>query len=137
MFAATERIVVAADLIGCFGLHLGQLLTSAMLVYGDEDKIGARDVQMCPGLRVLDPDFDPNLERGIEGAIDAGLENKQIADVHGLDEVDVVHGRGDDVGARVAIGSDGAGQVDEVHEATAEEIAEGIGVVGEDNLSHL
>jgi hypothetical protein len=57
--------------------------------------------------------------------------------VDGLDEVDVIHGGGDDVGARVSIGSDGAGEINEVHEAPAEEIAEGIGVVGEDNLGHF
>ncbi len=54
-----------------------------------------------------------------------------------LDEVDVIHGRGNDVGARVAIGGDGPSEVDEVHEAAAEEIAQGVGVVGEDDLSHL
>ena len=108
-----------------------------MLVDGDEDEIGAGDVEMRSGLRIFDPDLDADFERGVEGAIDAGLENEQIADVHGLDEVDVIHGRGDDVGARVAIGGDGAGEVDEVHEAAAEQIAEGVGVVGEDDLSHL
>ncbi len=57
--------------------------------------------------------------------------------MHRLDEVDVIHGRGDDVGARVPIGGDGAGEVDEVHQAAAEQIAKRVGVVGEDDFSHL
>ena len=137
MFAAAKRIVVAADFVGRFGLHLGQLLPAAVFVDGNEDEVGAGDVQMRPGLRIFDPDLDADLERRVEGAIDARFENEQIADVDRLDEVDVIHGRGDDVGARVPIGGHGAGQVDEVHQASAEQIAERVGVVGQDDLSHL
>jgi hypothetical protein len=55
----------------------------------------------------------------------------------GADEVDVVHGGGDNVGAGVAIGGHGAGEIDEVHEASAEQVAQRVGVVGQDDLSHL
>src|ERR1700722_1236307 len=137
MLAAKKRIVVAADLIRRFRLYLGQLLPATVFVDGNEDEIGAGDVQVCPGLRIFDPDFDANFERRIEGAIDAGLENEQIADVNRLNEVDVIHGGGDHVGARVAIGGDGAGEVNEVHEAAAKQVAERVGVVREDDLSHL
>src|SRR6201998_1551580 len=92
---------------------------------------------MRSGLRIFDPDFDADFERGIEGAVDAGLENEQIADVHRLDEVDVIHCRGDAMSAGVVIGGEWAGQVDEVHQAAAEEVAQGVGVVGQDDLSHL
>ena len=57
--------------------------------------------------------------------------------MHRLDEVDVVHGRGDHVGARVPVGGHGAGQIDEVHQPAAQQIAQGVGVVGQNDLSHL
>ena len=62
------------------------------------------------GLRMFDPDLDADFNRGVKGAIDARLEDQQIADVHRLDEVDVIHRRGDDMRARVTIGGHGAGQ---------------------------
>ena len=92
---------------------------------------------MRAGLRVFRPDFDADFHGSGKGAVDAGLEGEQVAEVHRLDEVDVVHGGGDDVGARVTIGGHGAGEVDEVHEAAAEQVAQGVGVVGQDDLSHL
>ena len=87
-------------------------------------------MEQVPVCGCLDPYLDADFERCVEGAIDAGFENEQIADMDGLDEVDVIHGGGDDMGAGVAIGGHGAGQVDEVHETAAEEIAERVGVVG-------
>jgi hypothetical protein len=41
------------------------------------------------------------------------------------------------VGAGVAIGGHGSDEVDEVHEAAAEQVAEGIGVIRQDELGHL
>jgi hypothetical protein len=57
--------------------------------------------------------------------------------VNGTDEVDVVHGGGDDMGARMTVSGHGAGEIDKVHETTAEKIAQGVGVVGQDDLCHL
>jgi hypothetical protein len=41
------------------------------------------------------------------------------------------------VGAGVAIGGHGPDEVDKVHQAAAEQVAEGVGVVGQDELGHL
>ena len=49
----------------------------------------------------------------------------------------MVHGGGDDVGAGMAIGSHGAGEIDKVHQTSAEKIAQRVGVVGQDDLGHL
>ena len=57
--------------------------------------------------------------------------------MHRADEVDVVHGGSDDVGVRVPIGGHGAGEIDKVHQATAQQVAQCVGVVGQDELSHL
>ena len=53
------------------------------------------------------------------------------------DEVDVVHGDGDGYAAGVAGGGEGGDKVDELEEAAAEEVAEGVGVAGEDDLGAL
>jgi hypothetical protein len=37
----------------------------------------------------------------------------------------------------MAVGGDGADDVDEVHEPSAEQVSEGVGVVGENDLGHL
>jgi len=42
--------------------------------------------------------------------------------MHRPDEVDVVHGRSDDEGARVPVGGYARGQVDEVHQPPAQQI---------------
>ena len=137
MLATKKRIVIATRFVGGFRLCLGYALAAAVFVDRNEDKVRAGDVEVRSGLRILYPDFHTDLKGRVEGAIDAGLEDEQIADVHGLNEIDVIHRSRDDVGARVAIGGDGAGEIDEVHQATAEEVAERVGVVGEDNLSHF
>ncbi len=62
MLAAAKRIVVAADFVGRFGLHLGKLLAAAVFVDGNEDEVSAGNVQKRPGLRVFDPDFDADFE---------------------------------------------------------------------------
>ena len=115
MLAAKKRIVIAARLVRGLRLHLRNFLAAAMFIDGDEDQVSAGYVQMRSGLWIFHPDFDTDLERRIEGAIDAGLEDEQIANVNRLNKVDVIHGGGDNVGARVAIGGNGTGEIDEVH----------------------
>ena len=137
MLAAAQCIGIAAHLVGRLRNQLRNLLPPAVLVDGHKDEVGAGHVKRRSGLRVFSPHLDAHFHRSGEGAVDAGLEGEQIAEVHRLDEVDVVHGRGDDVGARVAIGGHGAGEIDKVHQAAAEQIAQSIGVVGQDNLGHL
>ena len=40
---------------------------------------------------VFDHRFDADLHGGAEGAVDAGLEDEQVADVDRGDEVEVIH----------------------------------------------
>src|SRR6202034_3853469 len=104
---------------------------------GDEGEIGGGDVVVDTGDGVFDPGFNADFHRGFEGAVDGGFEDDEVADMDGGDEVDVFHGGGDDVAAGVAIGGHGADEVDEVHEAAAEQVAEGVGVVRQDELGHF
>ena len=92
-------------------MQLGNLLPVAILVDGDEDQVGAGHMEHAmPVCGVFSPHLYADFHGSGEGAIDAGLEGEQVAEMHRLDEVDVIHGRGDDVGARVPVGGHGAGQ---------------------------
>src|SRR3569833_4226184 len=94
MFSAKQGIVEAANFVRCLGLYARNLLPPAVFVDRDEDEVGAGNVEVRAGLRIFDPDLYADFKRGVEGAIDAGFEDEQIADVYGLDEVDMIHGRG-------------------------------------------
>ena len=62
MFAATERVIVAAGFVWSFGLNLGQLLPAAVFIDGNKDKVGAGNVQMRASLRIFYPDFHTDLQ---------------------------------------------------------------------------
>ncbi|GAC1415041.1 MAG: hypothetical protein NVSMB62_01940 [Acidobacteriaceae bacterium] len=86
---------------------------------------------------VFDHRFDADLHTGAEGAIDAGAKDDEVANFAGGDEVEVIHAGGDGKGLGVPAGGDGADEIDELHEASAKEVAEGVGVCGEDDLAAL
>jgi hypothetical protein len=54
-----------------------------------------------------------------------------------VQELQTVHGGRDHEAARVPVAGDRAGDVDEVHDRAAEDVAERIRVVGQDDLHHL
>ena len=84
---------------------------------------------------IFDHRFDADLHGGVERAVDAGLEDEEIANADGGDEIEVIHGSGDDKGARVAAGCHGADEIHELHEPASKEIAEGVAVGGKDDLA--
>src|SRR3954469_15246609 len=135
--AATERIGVTLLLFFTLRDDRWHVELSPMLVYGDEGEISAGDVAGRGGHVVLDIDLHADLHRGRKGAIDGRLQDQQVTNVDRRKEIDVVHGGGNDVTARVTVRGHGGGDVDEVHEASAKQIAERIGIVGEDDLRHL
>jgi hypothetical protein len=57
--------------------------------------------------------------------------------VHGREEIEMIRGGGDDKAARVAMASERSGDVNQVHQAAAEEIPEWVRVVGKNNLNHF
>src|SRR3569833_1467912 len=137
MLAAKHRVVIPSHLIGSLRLHRWNLLPSTVLIYSYEHQVSACDMEVRSGLGILNPDFHTDFEGCIEGAIDAGLQNEQIAYVDGLDEIDMVHRCCDHMRPGVPICRDRSGEIDEVHEAAAEQVAERVCIVGEDDLSHL
>jgi hypothetical protein len=133
--AAAAGVFVAADLVFGFGDDLGDFYAVAIVVYGDEGEVGLGDVAKLLLANVFDHGFHADLHRGLEGAVDAGLEDEEIADANGCDEVEVIHRGCDDKGARVAAGSHGADEIHELHEPASEEVAEGVAVGGKDDLA--
>ncbi len=57
--------------------------------------------------------------------------------MHRRDEIDVVHRRRHHMRARMPIGGHRADQIDEVHQSPAEQIAQRVRIVGQDQLRHL
>jgi len=137
VFTAAASVIVAAGFFFGFGFEFGDGNFAALRVNSDEGEVGRGDVVVSAGDGVFDPDFDADFHGRGEGAVEGRFEDEQVADVDGRDEVDVVHRGGDDVGAGVAIGGHGSDEVDVMHEAAAEQVAEGVGVVGQDYFGHL
>ena len=64
-------------------------------------------------------------------------KNDEIADAHRNQEVNVIDGCGHDVVARVAMRGHGAGQIDPVHQASAQQGGERIGVIRQNDFRHF
>ena len=136
-FASTSCVLVAAFLVFRFRNDTGDGDGPSLAVDGDVGEVGGGDMPGGPAGGVLDHGTDTDLHAGAEGSVDAGLEDQQVANVNGSDEVEVVHGCRDDDGAGVAPCGDSSNEVDELHQATAKEVAEGIGVGREYDLAAL
>ncbi len=109
----------------------------AVMIDGDERQVGGGDMTQLLLADIFDHRFDADFHRGAEGAVDAGFEDEEIADVDGGDEVEVIHGGGDDERARVPTGGHGANEIHKLHQAATKEVAQGVRVGGEDDLAAL
>src|SRR5262249_31886934 len=89
------------------------------------------------GERFLGEDIDLHLERRGEDAGDARLQDDEVADLDRVQELQIVDGGRNEQRARVAVAGDGAGDVDEVHDRAAEDVAERVRVVRQHDLHHL
>ena len=133
--AAAAGIFVATNLVLGFGENLRDLDTLTVGINGDEGEVGRGDMAKLLLADVFDHGLDADFHGGAKGAIDAGLEDEQVANLDRSDKVKVIHGRGDGEGARVAAGGHGADEINELHQAPAEEIAQSVGIAGEDDLT--
>ena len=73
----------------------------------------------------------------MERTVHAGFEHDQLADENGVAEVEMIHRGGNYVAAAVAMRGDGSRDVDQVHDAASEDVAEHVGVLREHDLDHL
>ena len=78
---------------------------------------------------VLDPNFNADFHRGVKGAVHRRAQDDQIANTCRHQEVKMIDGSGNYILAAVAMGSERAGHIDPVHEATAKKRIERVGIV--------
>jgi len=109
----------------------------AVAIDCDESQVSRADVPLGSGDVILHPDLDADLHRGVEGAIHRRSKHEQVADVHGREKIKMIGGSGDDEATRMAMTGESSGDIDQMHEASAEQIAQRIGVVRKDNFHHL
>ena len=86
---------------------------------------------------ILHHRLDADLHRGAKGAVDARLQDQQVAHMNGRDEVQVVHAGGHRDGPGMSARRHRSNQVDVLHQPTAKQISQGICVGGKDNLAAL
>ncbi len=103
-------------------------------IHGDKGQIGGADVTALFGAIILHPDLHPHLHRGVEDAIDRGAQDHEISDPYGHEKIQMIDGSRHHVRARVAVRGHGAGEIDPVHEASAEKCVQTVGIVGQDDL---
>jgi len=89
------------------------------------------------GERVFREDFHADFHRSIEDAIDLGFKNDDFPNAHLIAKVDVVDGGGDYVTVRMAAGGHCGGHVNQVHDVTAKEFSERVGISGENDFGHF
>src|SRR5205807_8843927 len=82
-------------------------------------------------------DVDLDFERGLKRAGDVRLQDDQVANFDRMQELEVVDRGRDEEAPRVTMARDRPGNVDEVHDRTAQDEAQRIGIVGQHDLDHL
>jgi hypothetical protein len=86
---------------------------------------------------IFGENFHADFHGRMENAVDARLQNDKLADADRRAEIEIVHRGRNDVAIRMAMSGESACDVDQVHHAAAEHIAERIRVVGQNGLDHF
>src|SRR5579872_37903 len=130
-------IVVPATLLVAFGDDRGDREASPSCVDSHKCQVGGTDMLAIVMQIVLDEDFYANLHRTMENAIYRRFQDHQIPDMYRHQKIEVINRRRDDISAGMTMRCHSSRKVDPVHQASAKQRAERVGVVGKNNLSHL
>lgn len=136
-FTAAPRIFIATFFFLGFGNHGRNGKPVSGRVHRNKCEIGGADVPVLIRPIVLDPNFNPDLHRGVKSAVYGGTQDNEISNLDRHQKIHMIHGSGDYILAAVAMGSEGTGHVDPVHEAAAKKRVERVGVVRENDLGHF
>ena len=108
-----------------------------MLVHLDEDQVRVEGLRAKPRLEVFREDLNAHLDGAAPDRLDLGAQDGDLTDLHGMQEIDVVHG----AEKAVAAGDPGRGHVpdggDPLHHATPVDLPGRSRVLGEHPLDHL
>ncbi len=130
-------VFVAAYFFGSFGDDGSYWKLASVAIDGDKCEIGGADVAALSGKVALDPDLDSYFHGGVIDAVDGRLEDDEVSDARGGEEIEMIGGGGDDIAARMAMRGERSGKIDPMHEAAAEKSAEWVGIIGKDKFHHL
>src|SRR5581483_5323125 len=136
-FAAASSVFITPLFLFSFGNHRRYRNMMPVPVHCHIGYIGGAHVAFGSGNLIFHPDFDSSFHRSIECAIDGRTQDQQVTYVHGREKIKVLDAGGYHITARVPMASQGAGEIDEVHQPSAEQIAQRVGVVGQNDLYHL
>src|SRR5258706_11032951 len=136
-FAASEGIFIAALLFIGFRDDGRDGQVAARGIHRYERQVRRADMLVAFGVIVLHPNLDADLHGSVVNAIHRRAEDDDVSNANRHEEIEMINGCRSHVLARVPMSSHGACHIDPVHEASAEESIERIGVVGENDLRHL
>src|SRR5213594_2040966 len=102
-----------------------------------EHEVGVERHRARAGLDVLGPNAHADLERRRPDVLDLRFQNGDLADPHGVEEVDVVRRPEDDLAARDAPRRERSRLGDPLHHPPAVDLARGARMLGKHPLDHL
>ena len=136
-FAAATRVFIAPSLLIRFRDDSGNGDVATTSIHGDEGQIRGTDMLALIEKVVFHPDFYSHFHRSVEDAVNGRTKNHQISHMHGSPKIEMIDGSGDDIIPGVAMRRHRAGEIDPVHESSAQQSSQWIGIVGEDDFIHL
>src|SRR6266850_214020 len=108
-----------------------------VLVDLHEHQVRVQGHPAFPGKDILGEDAHPHFEGARADVLDPGPEDRDLAHLDGMEEVDVIHRAEDHRAARHAGGGQRAGLGDPLHHASAMDLPRPARVLGENPFDHL
>ena len=96
-----------------------------------EGEEGGRDVLLFPVSRSSIQTFTPTSIEVLNARFTLARRADELADLDRVNKLHLIDGGGDHGVAGVTHGGDCSGQIDQVHDFAAEEVAERVGIVGQ------
>jgi hypothetical protein len=109
----------------------------AVFVERDERQIRVAGQPALSRRGALREHLDFYFERGRERTGHARLEDDDVADLDRMEKLEAVDTGGEGEGVGVPMAGDGAGDVNHVHHRSAQDVAERVGIVRQDDLRRL
>ncbi len=89
------------------------------------------------GNEILRKNLDTHFDRGRERAIHLSLENDKFAHANRVEEIQVIYRGCYRLPVAVAVRGNGPGNINQVHDASSQNITECIGVLRKDHFDHF
>jgi hypothetical protein len=137
ILAAAYRPLKATLLVFTFRNYGRDVTVPAMAIDGNKGQVSGADMTPFASDVAFHPDLYTGFHRGIEGAVDRGTKDNEVANVDGHEEIEMVDGSSDNEAPGMTMCGKCAGNVDPMHQSATEEGAKRIGVVRENDFDHF